>query len=305
MKDPIEIYIATTNEYKDREAHDSNHTMATKSPPLHDATNLAKYPWVQTCLDTYMMVWLYPVLSLTSASFRNAMKTEQLCHRWRVIKRAKTCATSFLLALQRFNFKTRFILHMWAVWPHVSRDNMNNVLREMLALFEKKPMSQATHHCIQALGLCQNRGTVLLKLLIRIACLMIHFGMKDTTLYEVFMTRIDLYLYDIRQDNNIFKPISFKRAIQYLEANTYSFSLWVWNLHQTPVYVSDDPVWELFQLWSMGSRSHIKFVKRLPWYYQQCLIFFQCYINLHGSNGSSITGKCHRGLEIVKEFMDK
>lgn len=279
--------------------------MATKAQALHDATNLARYPWVQTCLDTYMMVWLYPVLSLTSESFRNAMKTEKLCHRWRVIKRAKTCATSFLLALQRFNFKTRFILHALAVWPHVSRDNMNNVLREMLALFEKKPPSKATHKCIRGLGLCQNRGTVLLKLLIRIACLMIHFGMKDTTLYYVFMTRIDLYLYDIRQENNIFKPITFRKAIEHLHANAHSFSLWVWNLHQTPVYVSDDPVWELFQLWSMGSRNHINFIQTLPVYYQQCLLFFQCYINLHGSNGNSITAKCQKALDTVKEFTEK
>lgn len=250
-----------------------------------------------------MMVWLYPVLLLTSKSFHSAMKTEQLTHRWRIIKRAKNCATFFLLAWQRTHFKTCFKGHMLAVWPHLTRDDMNHTLRNMLALFKEKPPSKATQGHIQVLGLCQNRGAVLLKLLIRMACLMIHFGMEHTSLYDVFITRIDLYLYAIRRNNNIFKPIGFRRAIGHLQANPHSFSLWLWNLHQTPVYVSDDPVWELFQLWSMGSRSHMKFVQTLPAYYQQCLFVLQCYIDMHGSNGSTMSGKCSRRLDIFKDIM--
>jgi hypothetical protein len=87
----------------------------------HDATNLSKYPWIQVCLKEFFMLWLCPILFVTSKSFQAAMANEKIAEQWRIMRRAKACATAFLLAWQRSKLKVLMIKHMWAVWPHIER----------------------------------------------------------------------------------------------------------------------------------------------------------------------------------------
>jgi hypothetical protein len=134
--------------------------------------------------------------------------------------------------------------------------------------------------------------------------------MKETALFEVFVCRVDIYVSELRKTQSEVRPfhknISFKKAIDHLcdSSNRYGFSLWVWNLHPTPVYVPDDPVWQLVRLWcSGGTKSHMAFVNSLPPFYQQCIVVMLCYIQMHGSSGTTLTAKCGTSMSMVKDFM--
>lgn len=197
--------------------------------------------------------------------------------------------------------KQALLKHMWSMWPHqVTNHALHSVWLNLVIDYQKhKPKISANNFHLKYLGLTDLAGVMLIKLLLRYSCWMIHFGMEQSTMFQLFLTRMDVYVCSIRPKES---TITFSSAVRDITHDKDQFMLWIWNIRHTPVNVMHTPVWQLMGVWRQH-RKHSRLFESLSLSVQSMLLMMACFTNLYGCRCNCVTLKAQTSVSMVMDFL--
>ncbi len=270
--------------------------------PRFDATNLASYPWVQTSIKEFCFLWLLPTLWITSRGFHDALKSANLFKDWKIARRVKSCANRWKLVFEGSLLKTALLKHIYVLWPHTTASTITDTLNSICCYFATvSHPPKVNPYLAKVVGLSGESGLILLKFLIRLACWMVFFGLKDTCLFMVFMSRMDMYISEAAKHYPFTrkKKISFSKAIEWLSKEKQMFPLWVWNMQTVPVHVHD-PIWLLYQV---RHKDILMCLQTMPKSIQLSVMFLGCYKSMHASKCQNVSGRVQKKVSGFLEYV--
>jgi hypothetical protein len=269
------------------------------APLGFDASNLSLYPWVSVCITQFFYIWLFPTLWATSKTFQSALERERILSLLKPALKVHACKTIFLKKLEEAKLRACLVKHLWllwnkpsgAMWVHVGH-SMTQALSVLLTGYQKNPSKTVTGVQARQFGLAQNTWAELLRVLVRLACLMHYYGLSNSKLYMLFTARMDLAIRAMqgRYPYAIKGRLSFSKAIEELVASP-SFDLWVWNISCYPVNCT--MLCPLYRVWEhSASALNLRLLTSLPASIQTSVLLIACYSRMHKCKFIELRGQC-------------
>lgn len=270
----------------------------------HDITNLEAYPFVSVCIDTMAFWWLLPLLSTVSKGLRSSLNTS--AYKRAALKALKVRVACKLFALkgEQLKLKMSVIKHLWVLWnkPGNKDDEVSSAMATMLqALQATKHFNRICKEQATFLGLSLLGWDPLFAIVIRLAIWMHHFGMQNTTLYMVFIARMDLLFIELARS---YPYVSKQqpRFSKYIEQiiSKDSHKIWIWSVVEHPrgCAVYD----EMHSLWAHAKRGvHQMYFNQLPPFIQNVIALLAAYQVFYKKRSTSISPKLARIEDMYME----
>lgn len=275
----------------------------------HDFTNMEAYPWLSICLTTFGYWWLMPLLSVTSKSFKACIMQHQ--DDLKVAFKIRGISRIFLAKAQQLRLKNMMSVHLWLIWSKSSNRDLSQALASIIKMFSKAHQFPSLNKA-DCMFLELNRLSWIktLNFLIRLAVWMHHYGMSETTLYMLFMTRMDIgfkqlkesYPYAIKGTRSFSEYIS--RIVSF---NNESKTFWLWSLDKCPVQC---PIYsEMREIWYHGNRDvYHKIISSLPNVIQAAIVLISVSSKLNActeKNAHRFCGVAHGPVDFFTKYIGK
>jgi hypothetical protein len=274
----------------------------------HDATNLEAYPWISICMLTYGYLWIIPLLKATSKGFASILSTPHVQKDLRVAIKMKGIANVFLSKSQQLQLKQMLCKHLWMIWHKPDKSIASNKLADVIKTFMKGfRFCTISETRATSFGLSDLSWTVSLKLVVRLAIWMHYYGLNETMLYTLFMTRMDIGWKKIQRmyPYNIKNRPCFSGYIEQI-IQKGDVSLWIWTINSYPVdcYLYRD----MAKLWFFAQKNtYYEIISSLPKVIQASLALMSIYSQLSKSrsNGDNVGASITTNILLFKAYILK
>ena len=262
------------------------------------------YPFVSVCMDTMALWWLVPLLSTVSKGLRDSLNTVAYKKASLVALKVRVACKLFAMKGEQFKLKMCIIKHLWVLWnkPGNKGDDISSAMATMLQTIQATKLFQRiSKEQAKILGLSLLGWDPLFDIVVRLAIWMNHFGMKHTTLYTVFIARMDLLFIQLATLYPYSAKLTprFSKYIEQIIAKD-SHKIWVWSVVEHPrgCAVYD----EMRSLWAHGKRGlHQAHFQRLTPFIQNLIALIAAYQVFHKKKGTAMTAKLLRLDHIYRE----
>lgn len=229
----------------------------------------------------------------TSKAVNDIMKNEGCAKQFRLAMQVRGVAATFKSRMEESRFQASCVKHLWLLWKKPTDTPVSKALGVILRGLPTGTTSSKKMSLEDAknIGLHKDKWCIMLKTLIKLACWMHYFGMQHTTLYMIFMARMDtaLLVMSKKYPFSLHKKLRFSLCVESMVRRKVPMSLVVWNIDSSlSVYPE---LKTLLSVWCYcaSNTECLYLFDSLPKSIRTCAVVLLCFSDLAKRNSIQLT----------------